>query len=179
MGIAETVLQEWKKRDPFLSDIQGYGRYFEKRFPVLQRQAEREAERQMKLLVRVFAAPIIVHKCGWMDTVPEWLLKWIKLDRMIALMKNKYDGVATDSEALAYLVPAALEFPMGYDWTQIYLYLATKVIRQSRHAELPKDVVVETLSDYHQGMLKGLKRWIWNQQDKALRERKKKNNHNV
>ena len=40
MGVVETILHEWKKRDPFLSDIQGYGRYFEKRFPVLQRQEE-------------------------------------------------------------------------------------------------------------------------------------------
>lgn len=177
--MAETILQEWKKRDPFLSDIQGYGRYFEKRFPVLLKQAEREAERQMKLLVRVFTAPIVLHKCGWMDTVPEWLLKWIKLDRMIALMKNEYEGAATDSEALAYLVPASLEAPMGHDWSQIYLYLATKVIRESGHAELPKDVAVETLNDYQQRILKGLKEWIWNQQDKALAKRKKKHNPNI
>lgn len=178
MTIVETIIEEWRKRDPFLRDAHGFEWFFEKAYPEYLKRAEREAERKMKLLVRVLAAPIIVHKCAWMDTVPEWVLKWIKLDRMIALMKNQYDGMATDSEALAYLMPASLEAPMGRDWSEIYLYLATKVMEEAKHATIPEDIRIEKLSDYQERELQNLKRWIWNQQDKVLRERGRENRQN-
>jgi len=33
----------------------------------------------------------------------------------------------TDAEAYAYLNTVSLTQPMDHDWTQIYLYIATKV----------------------------------------------------
>ena len=172
MSVAQTILSEWKQRDPFLSDVEGFHKYFDKRYATLEKQAKKEFERQMKLLVRVFTAPIIVWKGAWMKDIPKWLLDWIKIDRLIALMKKQYDG-ATDAEALAYMMPRTMEAPLSHEWVRIYLYLATKVMRTAKHAKLPKDVVVEELDRYEQRSLDNLKRWIWNQQEEVLRRRKR------
>lgn len=173
MSLAETVLSEWKQRDPFLSDLEGFERYFTKRHPVLQKKAKKEFERQMKLLVRVFMAPIIVWKGAWMDTIPKWLLDYIKIDRLVALMKKEYDGGATDAEALAYIMPRTMEMPLSHEWTRIYLYLGTKVMREAKQFKMPKDVAVKTLSDYEERLLNGLKDWIWEKQEQALRQRRR------
>jgi len=174
MSLAETVLSEWKQQDPFLSDLEGFESYVNKRYPVLEKEAKKEFERQMNLLVRVFTAPIILWNGPWMkDGVPEWLLDYIKIDRLIALMKKEYDRAATDAEALAYMIPRAMENPLGHEWSRIYLYLGTKVMREAKRAEVPKDVAVESLDDYEQKLLKNLKEWIWEKQEEALRRKRK------
>lgn len=173
MSIAETVLSEWKQRDPFLSDLEGFERYFTKRHPVLQKKAKKEFERQMKLLVRVFTAPIIVWKGAWMDAIPKWLLDYIKIDRLVALMRKEYDARATDAEALVYMMPRTLEVPLTHEWHRIYLYLGTKVMREAKHTEMPKDVAVDKLSDYEGRLLNRLKDWIWEKQEEALRQRRR------
>ena len=174
MSLAKTILSEWKQRDPLLNDVEGFQKYFNKRYTVLEKQSKKEFERQMKLLVRVFTAPIIVWKGAWMDTIPKWLLDWIKIDRLIALMKKEYDGIATDAEALAYMMPRTMETPLSHEWVRIYLYLATKVMRVAKpRVQLPKDVVVDQLDKYEQRNLDNLKRWIWNQQEEVLRRRRR------
>jgi len=173
MSLAETVLSEWKQQDPFLSDLEGFESYFSKRYPVLEKEARKEFERQMNLLVRVFTAPIILWNGPWMKDIPEWLLDYIKIDRLIALMKKEYDRSATDAEALAYMIPRAMENPLGHEWFRIYLYLGTKVMREAKRVEVPKDVAVESLDDYEQKLLNGLKEWIWEKQEEALRRKRK------
>ena len=69
------------------------------------------------------------------------------------------EPTGTDAEALAYLMPASLEAPMGRDWTQIYLYVSTKVCL-SAGKEVPEDIRVEELSDYLMHELDRLKAWI-------------------
>lgn len=174
MSMAETILSEWKQQDPFLSDVEGFQRYFNKRCPALEKKAKKEFDRQMNLLVRVFFAPTIVWPGGWTDTIPKWLLDYIKIDRMVALMKKEYDGAATDAEALAYMMPKVMEHALGHDWTQIYLYLGTQVMKAAKRVEVPKDVAVKKLTDYQMGMLNRLKRWIWEKQEEALRDRRRK-----
>jgi hypothetical protein len=105
-----------------------------------RREAERpkekrgEAERHMRELAGVFTDPLIVHRSPWMDTLPGWLKDQVTTERLIALMQaNRGQGplTGTDAEALAYLYPASLEAPFDYDWSEIYLYLATKVCTAS------------------------------------------------
>jgi len=136
-------------------------------------EARREAERNIELLVRALTAPIILHKCSWMEDKPKWILDYVKIDRLVALMEGKYNGMATDAEALAYLMPAALEAPLGYHWSRIYLYLGTKVIRETKKTELPKEVIIEDLDETERKMLDDLKRWVWEQQEKELKRRAK------
>ena len=118
-------------------------------------------------LVGSLCDPIIVFPGGWAtrDFIPEWLTSRITLDRMIELMVANKEGrepVGTDSEALAYLMPASMEAPMGHDWTQIYLYLATVVIDREKSKVVPDDIRVDKLDEMQQQDLRRLKRWIRN-----------------
>ena len=110
--------------------------------------------------------PIIVHGCAWAtrEMIPEWLRNRITLDRMIELMlanNEERDPIGTNSEALAYLIPASMEAPMGHDWTQIYLYLATRVIDGEKDKVVPEDIRVEKLDRNQEEDLLRLKRWIY------------------
>lgn len=121
-------------------------------------------------LVGALCDPIIIHQCGWAtrDMIPDWLAKKIKTDRLIEnMVANNEDRppIATDSEALAYMIPFCMDAPMGSDWTKIYMYLGTKVIDN-----LPDDIRVDTLSDYRMKyLLLPLKHWI---QRKKVEHRK-------
>jgi len=117
-------------------------------------------------LVGSLCDPIIVHQGSWAtpDMIPEWLRTQITLDRMIELMvanKEGRDPIGTNSEALAYLIPASMEAPMGHDWTQIYLHLATVVIDREKNKVVPDDIRVDKLDDMQQEDLRRLKRWIY------------------
>ena len=118
-------------------------------------------------LVGALCDPIIVHRCGWgtRDMIPEWLRNRITLDRMLELMVAHKEGrepIGTDSEALAYLIPASMEAPMGHDWTQIYLYLATVVMDHEKDKVVPNDIRVDKLDDMQQQDLLRLKLWLYN-----------------
>ncbi|MBA7518070.1 hypothetical protein ES705_10136 [subsurface metagenome] len=122
--------------------------------------------------------PIIVHQCSWAtpDMIPEWLRNQITLDRMIELMvanKEGRDPIGTDSEALAYMIPASMEAPMGHDWTQIYLYLATVVIDRDKNKTVPDDIRVDKLDKMQQEDLLRLKRWLYETKLKHRRGRRK------
>lgn len=114
---------------------------------------------------------------GWGDTPPEWVKPAITLERLIANIEATKTGVmtTTDAEACAYLYTASLEAPIGSDWTQIYLYIATKVYERHRSKEsgvtMPDDIRVESLSRYQEGMLADLKRWIYEHRVKHRKER--------
>ena len=117
-------------------------------------------------LVGSLCDPIIVHRCAWgtRDMIPEWLRNRITLDRMIELMVANKEGrepIGTNSEALAYLIPASMEAPMGHDWSQIYLHLATVVIDQEKNKVVPDDIRVDKLERDQEEDLRRLKHWIY------------------
>jgi hypothetical protein len=126
-------------------------------------------------MVEVFTALLIVYPSGWEDTLPDWIKSEVTLQRLVRLMKSD-DGLATDVEALAYMYPRTLEAPLDHDWTQIYLYLATRVMGSrlsSKGAEIPADIRVEQLDPYLEGKLIELKPWIQERQRRAMAERRK------
>ena len=117
-------------------------------------------------LVGALCDPIIVHRCAWgtRDMIPEWLRNQITMDRMIELMvanKEERDPIGTDSEALAYMIPASFEAPMGHDWSQIYLYLGTVVMDREKSKVVPDDIRVDKLDRNQMDDLNRLKRWIY------------------
>lgn len=138
---------------------------------------ERQEAKWVNEIVGVFTDPIIVMPGGWGETLPEWIKPAITLERLIANIEATKTGVmtATDAEACAYLYTASLEAPMGSDWTQIYLYIASKVYERHRSKEsgvtMPDDIRVETLSNYQHGLLADLKRWIYERRVKYRKER--------
>lgn len=131
-------------------------------------------------LVGALTDPIIVWPGGWMDTLPEWIKGEIKVQRLVQLMIARKDesqrGLATDAEAMAYMYPLTMERPIDRDWTEIYLYLGTRVMESNmsgRNREFPGDIRKDTLTDEQMRDLNQLKRWIYSRRIEARRERDK------
>ena len=87
------------------------------------------------------------------------------------------DDLATDVEALIYMYPRTLEAPLDRDWTEIYLYLGTKVMGGAMGKDVPEDIKIEKLTEYQERQLNDLKRWIREHQRKAVAERKRAERH--
>ncbi|MBA7538182.1 hypothetical protein ES705_30456 [subsurface metagenome] len=76
----------------------------------------------------------------------------------------------TNAEALAYMYPRTMEAPMDRDWTDIYLYLGTKVMAGAG-SEIPEDIRKDSLDDYVMGKLNHLKAWIYEKRIEARSDR--------
>jgi len=131
---------------------------------------DKTLEKGVADLVGVFTDPIIAYPGGWIDSIPERVKEQVTIERLLMCMKAAKGGeiTGTDAEALAYLYPASLEFPLDRDWSQIYLYLGTKVMARAG-SEMPEDIRTESLDDYQMGKLNHLKAWIY---DQRLKHRK-------
>ena len=81
----------------------------------------------------------------------------------------------TDAEACAYLYTAGLTAPMDHNWSQIYLYVATKAYAWHKSGQVPEDIRVETINDSQIGELKRLKHWLYHQRTKVRQERDRAN----
>jgi len=134
---------------------------------------EKQVDSWISDLVGALTDPIIVYPGGWGDSLPEWLRSAITLERLIENVRALKEGemTATDAEVCAYLMTASLTFPFDRDWTEIYLYVAGKVCRQHKQAEIPGDILVESLRDDQMRNLNQLKRWIY---ERRVRYRKEK-----
>ena len=138
---------------------------------------EKQLEKGISDIVGVFTDPIIVMPGGWGDTLPEWIKSTITLERLVENMKalKGEEPTGTDAEACAYLYTASLTNPMGSDWTQIYLYIATKVYEKWRTkesgVEMPGDIRVDKLDDEQMRDLNRLKAWIYDRRIKVRLER--------
>ena len=124
-------------------------------------------EKGISEIVGALTDPIIVFPGGWGDSLPEWLKSTITLERIVMNMRaiKGEEMTGTDAEACAYLNTASLTQPMGHDWTQIYLYIATKVYEKWRTKEsgvtMPEDIRVESLNDDQMRDLNRLKAWLY------------------
>ena len=128
-------------------------------------------DKQIDNLVGALMDPIIVMPGGWGDSLPDWIKGAIQIERLLQLMKG--EEMATDAEACAYLYTASLTNPIDRDWTQVYLYVAGKVVSQNKGTEIPEDIKVDSLDDYQMGLLRDLKRWIWDRIVKVRQERRR------
>lgn len=142
-------------------------------------RVEREAEKGINEIVGTFSDPIIVTPGGWGNDLPQWLKDAVTMERLIENMEGFRRGAmtGTDAEAVCYMFTACLAASLGHDWTEIYLYVATKVIERHKAGEegfkLPPDIRVVELNRYQQGLLAHLKAWIY---DRRVKNRKGRNN---
>jgi len=136
---------------------------------------EKQIENGIDELVGALTDPIIVFPGGWGDSLPEWLKTAITLERLEVNMKAlKGEGMTgTDAEACAYLMTVSLTQPMDSDWTQIYLYVASKTYRRWGQNELPADIRVDSLTDYQLGELRRLKGWLYQKRTQARQEKER------
>jgi len=130
---------------------------------------------QIDDIVGALTDPIIVWPSPCQDTLPEWIKPAITMERLEQNMKalKGERPTATDAEVLAYMYPLGLEAPLDRDWTQIYLYVATKVMSRHKQTEVPEDIKVESLNDYQLQHLKELKDWIYDRRLKARKDRQR------
>ncbi len=130
---------------------------------------------QIDELVGVFTDPIIVWPGSWTDTLPKWIKGQIIIERLIENMKGLKgeELTASDAEACAYLYTRGLEAPMDSDWTEIYMYVVGRGVSRGKQTEIPDDTEVESLSDYQTGLLRDLKRWIYEQRIKVRKQRQR------
>ena len=147
---------------------------------------KRQLAQAINDMAGVFSDPVIVHRCGWMDMVPKWIFAQITVERLLHLMRHKdyYTGkkdyehrhaaeMATDAEALAYMVPASLEFPLDHEWSQIYFYITTKVYEQANQGKMPDDIRCDVIDKHLMAQLCDLKHWIWGKKMAARKDRAK------
>jgi hypothetical protein len=132
-------------------------------------------------LVGCLTDPLIVFPGGWGNTLPEWLKTAVTLERLeMNIRAIRGEEVAgTDAEACAYLYTAALTQPMGRDWGEIYLYVATKTYRRWGKSEMPGDIAMDSLNEYQMAELNRLKDWLyrkrtWARLDRDRAERQQK-----
>ena len=136
-------------------------------------------EKGISDIVGVFTDPILVFPGGWGDSLPDWLKSTITLERLAMNMKalKGEEMTGTDAEACAYLYTASLTQPMDRDWTQIYLYIATKVYEKWRTKEsgvtMPPDIRVDSISDDQMRDLNRLKEWLYKKRTQVREDRER------
>jgi len=136
-----------------------------------------QVEKGISEIVGAITDPIIVYPGGWGEDLPDWLKTAITLERLIMNMRviKGEEMTGTDAEACAYLFTASLTFPLSSDWTQIYLYIATKVYEKQRTptsgVTMPKDVRVESITDDQMRDLNRLKAWLYQRRTTARQDR--------
>lgn len=137
--------------------------------------SKRTEESGISELVGVFCDPIIVFPSGWEDTLPDWIKPAITLERLIECAKYSKGEMptGTDAEAMAYMYPRTMSAPLDHDWTEIYLYLSTQVIRRHQKTEIPEDIAKESLTDDQTRQLNDLKAWIYQRRRNVRDERRR------
>jgi hypothetical protein len=121
-----------------------------------------------KALVYGLFAPAVVDR-RWME-VPEHLKILGKGHRMLNSLQCVRDEIATEFDALIYLHTASLSVPFNTTWFNIYVYLFRKFFPE--HAKVINLPEVESLDAYETSQLNDLRKWIFRQQMKNLKERK-------
>ncbi len=132
----------------------------------------KNADSMIDDLVGTLTDPIIVYPGGWGDTLPEWLKNAIVLERLTENMKETKgeQPTGTDAEACAYLNTASLTVPMDNDWSQIYLYVASKTYSRWSKNKMPDDIRVDSLDNQQKDDLGRLKDWLYRRRTTARQE---------
>jgi hypothetical protein len=117
--------------------------------------------------------PLVVADASWADSIPGWLRQKVAVDRLKQAYR-KEEGLATDAEVCCYLYTAAFHAPLNHEHNNIYLHLSAKVLREESRP-VPDDVdCPETLNEYEQGLLRDLKRKIWEGAERGYRKGKRR-----
>ena len=114
-------------------------------------------------------APLIVHP-GWISEVTVDLQLKARAYRMAQSLKCVKEKLSTEFDAFIYLYTALSVIPASKYWYNILFHLFKKYF--PKHAKA-LGMEIDELNDYERHLLIKLRRWIYNQQVKHLREIKK------
>lgn len=116
-------------------------------------------QRMFEMLAEMFFRPIIATP-SWKDTITEQQRKRVEIERIKQIAESNGDPItmATDYEAMIYIMTASLENPLSSMWTRIYSHLFKKFYPDK--ADFISDHEA-TLQLQDKGELRDLKRWLW------------------
>jgi hypothetical protein len=145
--------------------------------PAVSKKEQREAEERMLDVLHVFTRPIIVWP-GYQDmAIPPDIRSRITTERLRYAMVDERS--ATEEEAMWYISTASLINPLGYHWTNIFMYLTRRFLKKEGR-ELPdflRNNIV--LDDFEERQLKEIRDWIYRKSVEAVKEsQKRKQNKN-
>ncbi len=81
-------------------------------------ELDKEIEKGIEDLARVFTDPIIVWPSSWNETLPETLKNEVTMQRLLQLL-TKEEGLATYAEVTTYMYALTLDHPIDHDWSEI------------------------------------------------------------
>lgn len=102
---------------------------------------------------------LVVANASWAETAPKWLLDAINAERLVqgfASLLDKGKEQVGDAEICLYLYTLNLTQPVSREYTQIYLYVSTKLMKK-RGIEVPKDIEVTELNSDEERELNDLR----------------------
>ncbi len=111
---------------------------------------------------------LVVGSKAWADVIPEWLLEEIQFERitlgLLNLIKPDSQKVG-DAEVIAYLMTASLNAPLPFELTEIYTYLAAKIMKRKKKKidKFMQDKLERGLSEYERTELERLRNTIYKQ----------------
>jgi len=109
--------------------------------------------------------PIMVANKEW--ELPENLMRWVKEERMINGLINFIKPLSPEesvgyAECCAYLYPEIQKRLLRSDVTKIYLYCFTQMMKKQKMFDtIPKECIVEELTNYEKSKLSKFKKWIY------------------
>jgi hypothetical protein len=124
--------------------------------------------------------PLITFGPTGVWSYPEWLKEVILPARLMLVMQGERE-LSTEEEALGYLCTASLTVPINHDWSQIFLWLAERIMPHWK--KLPevrtfwKSIGYEDpaqLNPTQQQDLVQLRRWLRRQVEKNAKRAKSK-----
>ena len=71
---------------------------------------------------RYLNGPLVVGSHSWGDMIPAWLRDAIQVARLGLVMASETE-LASEEEAVAYLMAASLEAPLAHEWAERYFWL--------------------------------------------------------
>ncbi|OYT30511.1 MAG: hypothetical protein B6U95_00260 [Thermofilum sp. ex4484_82] len=122
-----------------------------------------------KIIIYGILSPTIVDR-RWME-VPEDLLVLARIYRIGFAPIVLQEEMSTEFDAFVYLYTASFAVPFDATWYNIYFYLFTKFF--PKHAKT-LNIKVKKLQPHEELSLNNLRRWIFKNQMKIVKERMKK-----
>jgi hypothetical protein len=123
--------------------------------------------------LRYLAGPLIVFDPAWGEDTPAWLLEAVRPARLGLLLAGEKE-LASEEEAVIYLMSASLAQPLDHDWCQVFLHLAGRVLVRFGHAQTEADFwdmlgeeVLRTHPACEDERLRRLRSWLRRQVTRA------------
>ncbi len=88
--------------------------------------------------LRYLTGPLIVFDPAWGQDIPAWLRAVVRPARLGLMLAGEKE-LASEEEALIYLITASLAQPLDHQWCRTYLRLGARVMARWGHVQSEAD----------------------------------------